>query len=111
MNCRQGDIAVIVRSQYRPDLIGRIVEVLSLAPNGVAFRLPNGKPHAALRGTHPCWVCKFQSPVTAPCDYGLTVETLYAPVPDECLRPLRDGDGDDEMLRIAGNPNKQPEVV
>lgn len=27
---------------------------------------------------------------------------------DSALRPLRDSDGQDEMLRIAGLPNKQP---
>ena len=110
MNCKQGDIAIIVRSKFVPGLLGRIVEVVSAAPTGKGFRLPNGRLHHELPDTRFRWVCKFQSPITAPSDTG-PIKTHYAPVPDECLRPIRDQPGEDEMLRIVGLPNKQPEVA
>jgi hypothetical protein len=110
MNCKQGEIAIVVRSKFVPDLLGRIVEVLHAAPSTGSFRLPNGQLHHPLTDSRFCWVCKFQSPVFAPSDTG-PIKTHYAPVPDECLRPIRDQPGEDEMLRIAGLPNKQPEVA
>ena len=110
MNCKQGDIAIIVRSKFVPDLLGRVVEVVSAAPTGKSFQLPNGQLHRELADTRFRWVCKFQSPVMAPSDTG-PIKTVYAPVPDECLRPIRDQPGKDEMLRIVGLPNKQPEVA
>jgi hypothetical protein len=112
MNCKPGDMAVIVRSKFTPELIGRIVEVLHIAPSYGSFRLPNGQLHAQLVDKRPRWVCKFQNPVNAPTDIG-PKPTVYAPVPDECLRPIRDQPGEDEMTRIAGLPceTKQPELT
>ena len=112
MNCKPGDMAVIVRSKFTPHLIGRIVEVLYMAPSYGSFCLPNGQLHAQLVDKRPRWVCKFQNPVSAPTDIGQRL-TDYAPVPDEVLRPIRDQPGDDEMLRITGLPceTKQPELT
>jgi hypothetical protein len=112
MNCKPGDMAVIVRSKFAPQLIGRIVEVLHSAPNNRPFRLPNGQSHEPLSGSRFYWVCKFQNQIEAPTD-AVYIKTIYAPVPDECLRPIRDQPGDDEMLRITGLPSetKQPELT
>lgn len=106
MNCKPGDIAIIVRSKFVPDLLGRIVEVLNAAPSAGSFRLPNGQLHQQLIDRRFRWVCKFQNPIFAPSDTG-PIETVYAPVPDECLRPIRDNDGEDEMIRIAELPHKE----
>ena len=111
MNCKQGDIAVIVKSPFAPQLVGRVVEVLYAAPVGADFRLPNGRMHDALTPRLGFrWVCEFHNPIAAPSTFG-PIETIYAPVPDDFLRPIRDNDGEDEMLRTAGLPNKQPEVA
>lgn len=110
MNCKPGDLAVIVRSPFRKDLIGLFVDVLCPAPNSVEFRLPDGKRHAPIAQGQHYWVCRFQRPVAAPhLTFGV-VKTLYAPVPDMCLRPIRDQPGKDEMLRIVGLPREQEPV-
>jgi hypothetical protein len=112
MNCKPGDLAVIVRSQFRADLIGLFVEVLHAAPMNTDFDLPNGQAHSPLIDGRFRWVCKFMQPVKAPHGLG-SIQTVYAPIPDECLRPIRDQPGEDETIRIAGLPceTKQPELT
>lgn len=107
MNCKPGDIAIIVRSKFAPQLLGRIVEVLHAAPSEGGFCLPNGQRHVSLQGgLRHYWVCKFQSPIEAPGEF-MPITTVYAPAPDDCLRPIRDQPGEDETLRIAGLPVKE----
>lgn len=91
MNCKQGDLAVIVRSYAGNE--GKIVRCvrLSYAP----CLLPGG----ALIERCPLWETDA---VLLGCS-GRSDEF----VPDFQLRPIRDNDGEDEMLRIAGLPNKQ----
>jgi len=82
MNCKQGDLAVIVRSLAGNE--GKIVRCLRLIPQ---------TPWAIQPG--PRWIVDRTLPgVTFDCDS----------VPDAFLRPLRDSDGEDEMLRMLGRP-------
>jgi hypothetical protein len=80
MNCKPGNLAVIVRASMEPELLGRIVTVTTISP---WFVIPHWRtdPPLRMRGGDGYWV-----------------------VPDYCLRPLRDNDGEDEILRIAGKP-------
>ena len=99
MNCRPGDLAVIVRNSR---WLGWIVEVVSAAPQ-VPFVAPDGTKFGADRGSND-WLIK------APRPFGknpLTV-SCYATVPDSALRPIRDPgeDAQDEMLRPL--PIKEP---
>jgi hypothetical protein len=88
MNCKPGDLAVIVRS-HRGRNVGRIVTVVR-----------QHDPADSPRWLHvmPGWVV---SPVgtlvvhpNAKCTWA----------PDAWLRPIRPDEGQDEMLRIAGRP-------
>ena len=83
MNCKPGDMAIVVRSERRQH--GKIVECISL------FVHP-------LWPGEPCWRVRPALELGAWCH-------------DFQLRPIRDSDGEDEILRIAGLPNKQPEVA
>ena len=47
MNVRAQDLAVIVKAENSPSLVGKIVTALHLAPSG-EFRLPDGKLHNVL---------------------------------------------------------------
>lgn len=108
MNCRPTDLAVIVKAEVNPLLIGRFVMVLEAAPSG-EFLLPSGKKHSALPADMaPWWICEFQQPVRAPTSSGYWTTTLYAPVPDDFLRPIRPqpDDATDEMVLIAGKPEQ-----
>ena len=93
MNCRQGDIAVVIRSNSVPEAVGRLVKVLWLE-------------------TEMHWKVEFiGSPVRVP-----TIDWIAASLQSRCccadaaLRPIRDpgDDATDEMVLRAGNPNHKP---
>lgn len=94
MNCRPGDIAVLVNARYE-ESIGALVEVISL--------------DAPRRGL-PTWKCRAISRIKCFNDILLTAMVcepgtiVYGP--DSYLRPIRDNDGTDEMLTIVGKPEK-----
>lgn len=96
LNCKPGDLAVIVRAMYRPELIGRLVTCVRLIPND-GFDA-DGRPFSPKPQGGPRWV--IEKPLGS-----------LKSVSDSNLRPIRDQDGEDEMLRIAGLPNKEPANV
>ena len=79
MNCKQGDLAIVVRvfSDVNKWMVGRVVTCESL-------KIING---------HTGWLVmdKISSPPTHMFDYGW--------VADRCLRPIRDTPGEDETLK------------
>lgn len=93
MNCKQGDIALIVRSNSGNE--GRVLTCLRLA----SFAEVRAESLYLWRG--PVWV----TDAVLSCNDGGTTR-LY---PDERLKPLRDSDGEDEMLRLAGLPVGAPQ--
>lgn len=108
MNCKPGDLAVIVRGEK---YCGRLVEVLKLAIEA-RFILPDGYPaYGEPSGTH--WLVKFVGgKINAPTGlYGEAAAgsrmTSYAVVEDYGLRPLRDNPGTDETLTWAPVPHKE----
>jgi len=87
MNCKPGDLAIVVSD--KPHYNGRIVEVM-FAPPSKHFTLPDGYP-AVHEGTDPCWVIKFiGGTVAAPLATGVTRQAWYGVGADSALRPLRD---------------------
>lgn len=89
MNCKPGDLAVVVSV---PDArlkhhLGRVIECVKLVYH------PDGSP---------CWQLRQSIP-----DPAFMRGTRLEAIADRNLRPLRDNDGQDEMLRIAGHPNKE----
>lgn len=91
MNCKQGDLAVIVRSYAGNE--GKIVRCLRLL-KGAVQRAPDGSLHCGDAWEVDCLLkgCRGK--------YGRIIM-------DEQMRPIRDNDGEDEMLRIAGLPRKE----
>lgn len=85
MNCKPGDMAVIVRGQH----VGRIVEVLKWGPSR-NVETPEG-----------WWV--YSSSVIGTVDGRFENVVVYA---DSWLRPIRPTDGEDETLQWAGKPNE-----
>lgn len=88
MNCRKGDIAIAIYSEAGNE--GKIMQCLEYIGS-----LP-GQAHNDL------WL------VDAPMHYvrpsGDEGDDCY--FPDSYLKPLRGGDGVDEMVRIAGRPER-----
>ena len=93
MNCKPGDLAIIVYAKSLRN-IGVIVQIIARAPD-----LDGG----------PAWLTKSSNPT--PCVWVHTgrpaPDDCYGDVPDAWLRPIRDNDGEDEMLRLAGKPQME----
>lgn len=112
LNCKPGDLAVIVNSQEN-HLNGRFVTVGYAAPLLGDFRLPNGQMHCALSPSKaPWWVCEFsnavEAPVSLPSGLLFRRKTTWAPVPDAFLRPIRPqpDDAQDETLIWCPRPEQ-----
>lgn len=91
MNVKPGDLAYIVGSSK---LAGRIVEVVSRAPQGVPFALPDGYTQAP---TDYEWVIRIVgAPVKAPTDLGHRLAN-YGTAPDRLLRPISGVPVNDEV--------------
>lgn len=88
MNCKQGDLAVVVRSWAGNE--GRIVRCVRLATFGEILT-------AGFRDV-PTWVIDQKMPSRM----GFKVHLAE----DEKLRPVRDSPGEDETLRWAEVPSK-----
>jgi hypothetical protein len=90
MRCKVGDLAVIVQD---PDCgnrdLGKLVEVLRRTPDSADE-----------------WECRSASGPLMHC--GREGFDIEIDIPDGWLRPIRDNDGEDEMIRIAGIPNGVP---
>ena len=94
MNCKKGDLAIITRkAPLEPRSLGAIVEIVR---RGLDMKFPQ------LEGLHPSWEVQSKTPLVM----HNGVVSQYFIVPDAFLRPIRDSDGEDEMLCIAGKPEK-----
>ena len=90
MNCKQGDLAIIVRSFAGNE--GKIVRCLKFIPS-MKWRQKNGPPLV-----FDSWETDFTT-----AGWGGDVHNK---IQDRQLRPIRPTDGEDEMLRIAGKPER-----
>ena len=97
---RPGDVAVIVRPWVIDHDIGRPVAIVRKAIPGERGKMRSGGETAA-SGSHVAWLCDAAGP-EFPCFIAAA-----------CLRPFRDSEGEDEILRIAGKPCdiKTPEAA
>lgn len=87
LNCKQGDLAIIVGGG--PHLVGMIVTCVKFL----------GDKHDLSTKDKDIWEIDRQIKMT-----NNELEPWY---PDQWMRPIRYTDGEDEMLTIAGNPNKE----
>lgn len=91
MNCKPGDLAMIVGSS---EYAGRIVDVLYAAP-AYKFDLPDGYPHA---GQPPGkWVIRFAREVRVPLVGWPHRMAKYGCADDSKLRPLLPARKSDEQ--------------
>lgn len=100
LNCRAGDLAVIVKSKCGNE--GKIVRCKRLLNLGeyVDSECRTSSIEISHLGEHTCWE------TDTPTVWSDGLE--YKAAKDWNLRPLRGDEGEDEMLRIAGLPNKEP---
>lgn len=114
MNCKPGDLAVVVRSTLGNT--GKLVRVLGVsflhgAPVGSTAVDPETGAVFRNEGHYRYWDVVAQgSPLVCERYNGLRHERYKRPFKDADLRPLRDNEDEDEMLRIAGKPVTQGEL-
>lgn len=81
MNCKDGDLAIIVRSADNPEFIGSILRVADC--------------HETEFGAG--WMI---------CDNAALLKRGFFHILDQCLRTIRDSDKQDEMLSIVNLKEK-----
>jgi hypothetical protein len=97
MNCKPGDLAVIIWTKAYPENIGALVRVVRESPNG-----PN-----PVHGFQ--WSCEALHPVRS--SRGVMQPGQEGAMPDKFLRPIRDNDGEDETLTWAAKPQEVKHAV
>ena len=95
LNCKAGDLAIVVKSSSGN--LGKVVRCLCLASKEDLLK-------AGYRGNDAVWV--VDRPLPWMNRKGITIAQVPF-APDANLRPIRDSDGEDEMIRIAGLPLKE----
>lgn len=90
MNCKPGDLAIVVSgfTQWSQSNIGKIVEVVCVWHGNGTCGLPFS------------WTCRGNVV------NGMGIKLDEVAFCDCDLRPLRGWDGVDEMVRIAGRPER-----
>ena len=96
MNCKQGDLAVIVRSLAGNE--GKIVRCVQLLGQQCAVIDPR-------RGIELFTMWQVEPSIS---DWRGYQKNSCA---DEFLRPLRDSEGEDEVLRLVGLPVGTPQAA
>lgn len=105
MNCKPGDLAIIIDSDSRtnPDTGGVLCDVL-YHPTGEYFHLPDGTLSTASTPLSQRWVIRLHRPITVRSLAGGMRQATYAIYPDSKLRPIRDNPGQDETLQWRDVP-------
>jgi hypothetical protein len=107
-NCKEGDLAVVVFSNTCPELVGRYVIVEHLWREGEksedGHKIKQTRP-----GSLTWWVRSAVAGQKLPVrsTKGKFRHLFRRPCWDEMLRPIRDNDGEDEMLRVVGKPKSK----
>ena len=84
MNCKPGDLAIVIRSRT-PSNLGLIVEV-------VRTHSPVDSGIIPMDSNAPIWLCESKgSHLTWAAAYSIgSRQQNCGPIPDECLRPITD---------------------
>lgn len=103
MNCKQGDLAIRISAVDGCLIpVGAIVKVLSWCANSAQNRIGDT---GLVRNAQNLWCVEYNGNAGGE-------DGIYYAIPDAELKPIRDQDGEDEMLKIAGYPKvKEKEIV
>ena len=91
MNCKPGDLAIVIRARKTPEMLGRIVTVVRASVPGEIFKTDKGYvrwPH----DTPGVWVVTSNYPMPWNRRKGRKHFALERVFRDECLRPINPGD-------------------
>lgn len=106
MNCKQGELAVIVSAVIKNN-IGKIVKVVRPCVANEVFVSKTGEPIRFTGKVSQTWVVHCEGGLAWADEDGAFCEYFIdRPFYDACLRPLRDNPGQDETLQWAPVPKK-----
>lgn len=89
MNCKPGQMAIIVGSLHTPENIGRIVDVVSVAYDYEAFPMIGGKTVLfAADGSEVVWRVRSDMPLKWRAGNGEVLEACEIATGDRFLRPV-----------------------
>jgi len=92
MNCKPGDLAVVVRAPYTPEMLGRIVTVVRLATPGERFKTDRGSMRWPGYGCAQVWVIKSDRLMPWNSYQGTLHFATERVFNDDGLRPINPGD-------------------
>ena len=104
MNCKPGDLAIVVRARNTPEMLGRIVTVVRAPVHKEFFETSKGR----MRWTGDCsdtWVVSSNHPMPWRGVGGTLHFAKERVFSDECLRPINPGD----LVEDEGQINKLKE--
>lgn len=100
LNCKPGDLAVIVVSPETPENVGKIVRCIRRITEAEPV---DGMTWTASTSNTWTWLVETEGSRLLWGIYGQVPRRAYA---DHCLRPIRDQPGADETLRWADVPRE-----
>lgn len=111
LNCKPGDLAVIIDSNpvVNPDTGGVLCDVLHHPP-ARHFDLPDGTPARCLGDLSARWVIRLHRQIKVLWGDGTHHLATYAVCHDSKMRPIRDNPGADETLTWLDVPAKREGV-
>lgn len=98
MNCKPGDLAIVIGAQVTPEMIGHIVEVVSAAHNGDVFETDLGEARLGDPASVTVWRVRSCGALPLPWRLrdGRLAHAVEMPVFDTYLRPLNGAPIDEE---------------
>jgi hypothetical protein len=97
MNCERGDIAIVVKGYNNLSKVLTCIRLVPMIEVQVALACKGLAPKCS-EGNY------WEVDVPIMWSDGVKYDTLNY-IPDSFLRPIRDSDGEDEMVKLLGKPN------
>lgn len=88
MNCKPGDLAIVVAARNTPEIIGRIVEVVRVAVAGDTFKRVDGVTTTLARVDGVTWRVRSSRPLPWTMANGKTYQCFEVATSDAHLRPV-----------------------
>jgi hypothetical protein len=90
MNCKPGDLAIVIGARVTPEMIGRVVEVVSLAYRGEIFGTDAGLVRLKNLAGVACWRVRSigEQPLLWRWSNGALARAMETPCYDAYLRPV-----------------------
>ncbi|WP_157686010.1 hypothetical protein [Robbsia andropogonis] len=99
MNCKPGDLAIVVFAKIRPELMGTIVEIVGRAFNGDEFSSIKGRRFRASGIPDGIiWRIKLSRPLRVSAPDGTSHYFTEVTMPDTRLRPVSGLPIDEEVI-------------